>query len=383
MLGARKLAVSGGNKFRDEHSLVFDGTSDYIQTGVKPVDTADATYVFWVKSSETGENKSLFNHGGDRIGGFTINHGTSNKPLLYLNAELYQYWADTPAQDDGQWHHWAVVVDINDMTACKLYVDGVEQTQGARSTTDSITSYENFRIARGSSEYWAGSMSEFAIYDVMLSASQVRTLYNGRDPYNHKEGILTGNLKAWWRMGDGTLDTTKHFTSPVIEGGVLSDESQISYLGPDLVDDAMNASNWTVWGNNTVELDSGAIKITYVDNSSGAYFYLRNTDGMTEDITIGKVYKVSYQAKVNTGSIFTAISESDGFGATGNTTTSTSYVNYAIYIVGTATGDHYFYAGGMDAGEIMYYRNIKVQEVVGNTGVVVNMASAQFSGDAP
>ena len=29
-------------------------------------------------------------------------------------------------------------------------------------------------------------------------------MYNGREPYNHKEGIASAYLKGWWRLGDGS-----------------------------------------------------------------------------------------------------------------------------------------------------------------------------------
>ena len=107
----------------------FNGTSDYIATGAKPVDTADATYCFWANSLQTGSNGGVFGHGDNDIGGFDFNHGGGDKPLLYLKSNHFQYWDATSAQDDGQWHHWAVVVDIDSMAGCKLYVDGVLQNQ--------------------------------------------------------------------------------------------------------------------------------------------------------------------------------------------------------------------------------------------------------------
>ena len=383
MIGSRKSVVISGDKFRDAQSLAFDGTDDHIETGVKPVDTADATYVWWSKSSQTGDNRSVFSHGDFKIGGFAMNHSTTNLPILQLSGSLFQYWADVPTQDDGNWHHWAVVVDIDDMTACKLYIDGILQTQGARGTSGAATSYGTLRIARGDDEYWTGSMSEFAVYDTMLSHSQVQTLYNGRDPYNHKEGILSGNLKGWWRMGDGTLDTTTSIT----EGGVISDESQDSYLSGDLIDstDILNTGNWTAFGTNTIALDGDAIKITGDgSNSNGGYSYLRDAKGLNSNLTVGKVYKMSFKSKVNTGSsVATEIKNSGGFIAQGPTITSDSYIDVSIYFVCTHATSHYLYSKSMGSGEIIFFKDFELKEVVGGTGVCVNMASNQFSGDTP
>ena len=386
MFTSRRIATMGGDKFRDEFSLDFT-TDDYIATNFIPnyIHT-NATMGMWVKFN-TIKEQTMGHHGGKRW-----YMGINGSAELFMGVQDQHSSSDSI--DGGivanKWFHF--VVTAIDGTAT-FYVDGV--AKGTKSYTQDINDnpdegwFMGARNNNGTAEsYMEAKISEVFHYDVGLTASQVRTLYNGREPYNHKEGIATGNLKAWWRMGDGTLDTTRHFTSPVSEGGVVSDESQNSYLGTDLVDDVMNASNWNDWGDNTVELDGGAIKITAVDDgnpsTSGAYFHLRDNDNqLTTDLTIGKVYKVSYQVKVNSGSIFTAIGESGGFSATGNTTTSTSYVNCAIYIMCTSTTDHYFYAGDMAVGEIVYYTNIKVQEVVGNTGVIVNMASNQFSGDTP
>ena len=39
-----------------------------------------------------------------------------------------------------------------------------------------------------------GNISEVAIYNKALSASEAKTIYNGREPYNHKEGIASANV---------------------------------------------------------------------------------------------------------------------------------------------------------------------------------------------
>ena len=91
-------------------ACTFNGTSDYIAIGAKPVDTADATYCFWAKSTETGANSCVFAHEATNQGAFHFNVG-GTKPLLQLDGSVYKYFDDTPAQDEGKWHHWAVYVD--------------------------------------------------------------------------------------------------------------------------------------------------------------------------------------------------------------------------------------------------------------------------------
>ena len=78
------------------------------------------------------------------------------------------------------------------------------------------------------------SISEIAIYHTALSASQVRTIYNGREPYNHKEGIATGNLKGWWRMGDGLerhSGTTIYDMSNNTNNGTMTNMDAVDFVG--------------------------------------------------------------------------------------------------------------------------------------------------------
>ena len=194
----RVVPVSDGAAF-------FDGTDDYIQIGAKPVDTADATYVYWKNCSESGYNRVVFSHGDANKGGFTVNHHTTSKPLLYLNSSLYQYWDDVPAQDDGKWHHWAVVVDVDDMTACKLYVDGALQTQGARSTSGVASAYENLRLGRGDSEYWEGYMCNFGVWSGHLTQPQIKSIMNKN--YARLTDSEKTNLVSWWNLSADANDS--------------------------------------------------------------------------------------------------------------------------------------------------------------------------------
>tara|TARA_Y100001963_G_C6729262_1_gene423009 strand:+ start:231 stop:1325 length:1095 start_codon:yes stop_codon:yes gene_type:complete len=363
----------GGDKFIDDFSVSFDNVDSYIKipSTTFDVDGSTHSFAFWCKRHATNS--------WDVVLG--IEPSASNNFIIFSNS------ADTitieGSEGDmakgnienvaGVWYHFVVVCDSGTV---QVYQDGKAVTM----TDSAIGSDVTINCIGGSSSSlgFNGPITDVAIYNSALTASQVKTLYNGREPYNHKEGIASSNLTHWYRMGDGTLDATNAY-----EGGVVSDDSQNSYLGPDLVDDVMNASNWVAWTNNTVELESGAIKITYVDDASGAYFYLRDSKGLTTDLTIGKTYKVSYKVKVNTGSVTTSLSEEGGFGVGGGATTSTTYEDKVIYTNCSSTTDHYFYAGSMGSGEIVYYKDIKVQEVSGNAGVIVNIDNNRFIGDAP
>jgi hypothetical protein len=380
MFPTRRITTSGGDVFRDEFSLAFDGTNDYIATGGKPVDTADATYVFWTKSPTTtsgSENRSIFAHGSVAIGMFALAYDSNQRALLYLSdssgANLYQYWDDGAGNlhtSDNKWHHVAVVVDIDSMPDCKLYVDGKEIPQGARSTAGTATAYGNLEIGReSSSKEFTGNLSEFAVYDKLLSASEVKTLYNGREPYNHKEGVCSSNLKAWYRMGDGVLDTKQnshHYT------GIVSDETNPT-LGADLLGGKGDFSDPSYWqihsGQSIVEDNVGKFL------GNGSY----NAINKTGILTVGKIYRCQLDCTSNAG---TAINLNQisffpivvNIGETGT--------HFAFFKAGVTSLT--LYAPTNTYGETATIDNVIVQEVNGNAGALINIGiTSCFEGDTP
>ena len=61
-------------------------------------------------------------------------------------------------------------------------------------------------------------------------------------------------------------------------------------------------TEWVVWGNNTISLDGGALKIEYVDNLNGAFANFSDTYGHTlENLVVGKEYTVGLKIKVDAG----------------------------------------------------------------------------------
>ena len=93
-----------------------------------------------------------------------------------------------------QWYHF-VFTSAGDGTG-QWYQDGVPLSM---TTTGGVMTgaFQADHFGWG----FYGEINEIAIYEKELNASQVRTIYNGREPYNHKEGIASGTLVSWFRMG--------------------------------------------------------------------------------------------------------------------------------------------------------------------------------------
>ena len=185
----------------------FNGTNAAITTGAKPVDTADATYCFWANSSASGENRGTFSHGNDDNGSFSMNHHL-NRPLIYLDGNLFQYWAaQTSLSSDGLWHHWAVVVDVSDMTACKLYIDGTEIEQdSARSETYAhINTYGNIQFGKNNSNFYEGYLCNFGVWAGLLDQPEIKSIMNkSYAELSSDEKSYKGGLQAWWNLDEET-----------------------------------------------------------------------------------------------------------------------------------------------------------------------------------
>jgi len=230
-------------KFVNEHSVDFDGVDDRIITDADAV-AQPTTYSFWCKSSETGQNNGVFGHGSINIGAFHINAFGGDRPILFLESNYYRYWVATDAQDDGEWHHWVVYADTNDITNSKLYIDGVLQNPSATVSSGSTTAYTESltiggdRLSGGNS--YAGKIDEFAVYDRELTQAEITRMYN---TYYSPNRIANGNFAQIGNEevtnGDFSQEGSEILSQPVDlqtdfsanSGGVIVDADTFTTAG--------------------------------------------------------------------------------------------------------------------------------------------------------
>ena len=259
MFPARRIIMSGGDVFRDEYSIAFDGGNDYIVADGTNIDfgTNDFTLSLWFNPK--GDNTDTY---------FMSQHASSdNRWYFRLNSsgQVHFYSAiggsgaialnSTAVVNTNRWTHIVLSVDRDSATGANIYINGTLDTtsnQSAHASVDYNVStvspdtagQEDLNIGRWATVYAAAkAMSEIAIYHQALSSSEVKAIYNNREPYNHKEGVAKGNLKAWYRMGDGIFD--QKFTEDV-EGGIVCDMANLS-LGTDLLGGEGDFSDPSYW----------------------------------------------------------------------------------------------------------------------------------------
>ena len=244
MLGLGNSLISGSPS-DSNYSLHFDGQDDFLETGT---DSAAATksYSFWAKSDVTvieTKNTGVFGHGAVSTGAFHKDSNTHN-PLLYLEGGVLRKWTNPSAtnsntnnweaQIDGEWHHWVVYIEHDDITACKLWIDGYAQdaTTTNGNPDDAINAYGSLKIATaGSGHFYGGLIDDFAIFDGELTTTHCAAIYNLGKPFdlNYDRGGytgLTGDLKGYWRMDDGSgttvVDSSGEGNNGTISGAVFS-----------------------------------------------------------------------------------------------------------------------------------------------------------------
>ena len=208
----KKRTRGGGKPIDTEiyYGLDFDGltnevTTDFSGSSATPL---NKTYSWWMKSTQTNKNYSVFGHGSNKRGTFTPNFH-ANRPLIWNGNAWYTYWEDTSAQDDGEWHHWMVYNDVETIVDSKLYVDGtlIEVNKFVTSGTVSnlntqsqpltIMSYQN--NSNNTGRHFEGSITNFAVFsgDKTDDAS---AHYNNGTP---KDLSGESDLQGYWKMVEG------------------------------------------------------------------------------------------------------------------------------------------------------------------------------------
>ncbi len=232
--------------FENELSTFFDGVNDRIEMQ----DTAslnianDLTMVCWVKSSGTtdasfmSKYKTSGNHrqyliGQTAAGGLRVlisRDGGSTNVKDYNSTETI---------NDNNWHMVATTFATN---VLKLYIDGVEITPNKvadpvanQMPGGNISAFQMSSIEGVPTLFrYAGFLDECGIWATqVLTSAEILKLYNSGSPINLlvNDGayVSSGNLEAYYRMGDGDSSTTI-FDAKSGSDGTLVSMDETSYV---------------------------------------------------------------------------------------------------------------------------------------------------------
>ena len=155
--------------------LTLDGDDDYVQFATKIVPTSGSYTValFGRQDSTQTDFVEMISQGFSGGPGFYIGHdpsGTIRATDSWLNTGI-------PFPSDGQFHHFALVVDAV-ASSSQLYVDGsLEATFGSAIATTGFGTDTRFgKQFHPFSEYFKGALDDVRIYDMALSGTEISNL---------------------------------------------------------------------------------------------------------------------------------------------------------------------------------------------------------------
>ena len=227
----------------DRWSLAFDGSDEILNVGDLDSTFADAhSFSFWIKLADAQADNSgrqylagLSNNTGHDMIYISIESNGKLKWYLKANNEAESGICSTALSDGASaWTHFAVTASMGETAGnvVAFYLNGsvvnsTSLSSLSKTNWNAFSSGVDFVIAgynnNGSvAGHTNCNISDFAVYNSALSASNVTSIYNSGNGYNHRTGVASANLAAWWRMGDGAENAT---------GTTIYDESANSNNG--------------------------------------------------------------------------------------------------------------------------------------------------------
>ncbi|MBL7897935.1 MAG: T9SS type A sorting domain-containing protein [Crocinitomicaceae bacterium] len=251
------------------NSLHFDGTGDYVSTGLPTVfnniSSNDFTVETWVKPNGTTTQRIFFaQFNSTNFASVLLN--TSNTPYVYVSNGTSYGLNTTSSLTTGVWSHFAFTWQASTQTIL-IYINGVEITTASGGT--SSTGVDN-AMAIGSktdgSQNLNGELDEFRIWDYARTECEIAASMNTEFTvaqtgliayYNFNEGVAGGTNAGVTTLPDfttnynGTLNnfaltgTTSNWLS---SGAVITSQNQTGAISgsTEIVDTCAADYLWAV-----------------------------------------------------------------------------------------------------------------------------------------
>ena len=236
----------------DATTLSFDSVGFFTATGTNlplPEDSADSfTAMTWINSTSTATQRFMLgmHHTGDTLG--TIPRLRLGHEVLTGDLRLVMAM-NTPADESTTIFDPNIVVNTSGTTwyqvtstydsvhdAMLLYTNGMLVASGTVSGTSKRINEFTIGTARLGATLgpdWLGFMDTVAVWDTVLTADQVSAVYNNGNEVDLREAGATGNLQAWYRLGEAgdSQDVIRDHSGnnrdlvPAVSGHDISDET--------------------------------------------------------------------------------------------------------------------------------------------------------------
>ena len=200
----------GATPFVNEYSLNFDGANDFTWVGAQAELglTGSFSLSVWVKADSWPVAGSWLISKRDYAGAAQINYQVViYGQKVYINTSTGSGGSvvSTSTLSTGTWYN--IVVTVNPGTEGKIYINGsLDKTASIIAVQKADTPLSIGAWADNAGGLYGphdGLLDEVAVFDSLLSASDVTAIYNSGVPAN----LTSLSPVGWWRMGDNNSGT--------------------------------------------------------------------------------------------------------------------------------------------------------------------------------
>tara|TARA_R100001463_G_scaffold1227_1_gene5471 strand:+ start:6311 stop:9220 length:2910 start_codon:yes stop_codon:yes gene_type:complete len=229
------------NSAVQDYVFDFSGTNDrvYGPTGVFSGQTA-TTISFWVNADVLDASsgvQNLFANGSYPY--FRLNN-TNINTTWPVSGNNFQSFAS--GMTAGKWHLF--VFKWQSGSKYQIYIDNDLKGESTSTITGSFLSSNtsSLELANGvDNQDLQGKMSNFKVWDVALTTSELTTLYNNGSPIRNLASIpQNSNLKVWYKLDASEIYDSSN-TQWQIANNVLSDKAY-SFNGTNNIEITQNSS---------------------------------------------------------------------------------------------------------------------------------------------
>ncbi len=186
--------VSGGVTFGQPGAIsgtpsdtaaLFDGSTGDILDSSLLMSGASASMTVFFKTAGNAAAQFIATAGAGAsasTGGLVFTMNANGTIAFAAGINLPTVFTTPLAYNDGHWHMAAITCNSAGLTEC--YIDGVLLGSG---TVPPITSMTGFNLGSWLGVYYAGEISQSAVFPTALTAAQILALYNAAPKYGEQE----------------------------------------------------------------------------------------------------------------------------------------------------------------------------------------------------
>ena len=288
--GSNDGTSSGGMTWEegkvDTYSGGFDDVDDFVTiahaSDINFSETTPFTFSAWIKTTASDGDNAVLSKMTAGFKGirFITRSGKLALGFVYTWPTIRLRKDGATSINDGNWHYVvATYAGAADTSSINLYTDGALDNGSSEDTlaSNSVANTDDMWIGREPSSYFDGDIDDVRVYDRVLSASEIKTIYD-----LHKEPLDGLVSRYVFNEGSGTAvgDSGSGGNDGTASGGMTWETGKVNnYAGGfDGVNDYVNLSKpsfydsnvpnltWSLWG----KLNSSGTSDYLISNSSAS-----------------------------------------------------------------------------------------------------------------